>query len=236
MSAYPNSAFSGVTSPSTPAEHANITLLPGEQPLFAADFTPAPLLRHIKSGLVVTQDRVSVRVPQYLFFVIRAGYAETSVPIRHICDVTTGRMLSRRRVRSALLSTGIGLFILMSSRMSFVIFAIIGALFAFPLLAFGAFQAWMARSLGLTITSTGGGTVHTDVDKAEYENMLAAANLVQRLVLDVDRGLSATPSEPVPPAETTSAVALPPQPSTVRSPVTPPPADDRSAPPSIWRG
>ena len=222
-------------------EHRNIALLPGEEPRFAADFTPSPLLRHIKAGLVVTGDRVIVRYPQYMLFVIRVGHAESSIPIKHVCSVTTGRQLSQRRVMYGGIAGVSGLFLLMSSlpmlAMSFL--AAIMLLFALVLLAFAALQAWLARGLALIVGHGGGGAIRVEVDKAEYQDMLEADRLIQRLVVEAARPVATeahrTPQYPVTPPYTP-----PPAPQ----PVTPPPpapapepaSQQPAAPPSIWRG
>ena len=223
------------TSAPSAYEHRNIALLPGEEPLYAADFTPSPILRHIKTGLVVTADRVAVRYPQYMFFVIRVGHAESSAPIRQVCSVTTGRQLSQRRVMYAGVAGLFGFFMLMSSlsAMGFGFMGPLMLLFSLALLAFAAFQAWMARGLALIVAHGGGGTLRVDLDKAEYQDMLTADGLIQQLMVNASRAASieAPSAPPVPAAVQTSA---PPQPRPVAQPS---PSNQRpTAPPSIWRG
>ncbi|WP_396910882.1 hypothetical protein [Mycolicibacterium sp.] len=227
------------------AEHRNISLLPEEDVLFAADFTPSPILRHIKSGLVVTKDRVVVRHPQYIFFVIKVGHAESSAPIRQVCEVTTGRSLSRSRVMSALTFGFFGLFAFMWGlpMMQFSPIGVLVVLIALALLAFAAFQAWLARSLGLIVSHTGGGALRVEADKAEYEDTLTAARLIQQLLFG--QGHSA-PSEPVGPVSKPPVPVPAPAPRPAPAPVKPPEAaptvrlsnsaPQPSAPPSIWRG
>jgi len=224
------------------AEHQNISLLPGEESLFAADFTPSPLLRHIKTGLVVTRDRVTVRHPQYMLFVIRVGHSESSIPIRHVCNVTIGRQLSQRRMMYAATAGFIGFFLLMSAlpmmAISFLGFLLL--LVALALLTFAAFQAWMARGLAL-IVAHGGGAIRVDVDKSEYQDMLAADNLIQQLVVATVHAES--PSTPSNVAREAAAPRRPQRPSGDPRPPAPPstlppgPAGQRpDTPPSIWRG
>ncbi|MGV0715840.1 hypothetical protein ABQE93_10580 [Mycolicibacterium sp. XJ662] len=226
-------------------EHQNIALSPGEESLYAADFTPSPLLRHIKTGLVITRDRITVRHPQYMLFVIRVGYGESSVPIRHVCNVMTGRQLSQQRMLFAGIAGFSGLFLLMSS-LSMMGFGFMGPLvllFALALLGFAAFQAWMARGLALVIAHGGGGTIRVDVDKAEYQDMLTAANLIQQLVVEAPRAATIETFS-TPPTAPVQAPPPPQRPSGIPHPVTPPqsaPAPDPStqwpgASPSIWRG
>lgn len=227
------------TRPATGAyEHQNIALLPDEEVRFAADFTPSPLLRHIKTGLAVTNDRVIVRHPQYMFFIIRVGHAESSVPIRQICNVTTGRQLSQRRVMYAGIAGFTGLFTLMSLPMTGNIFGAVSLLLALALFGFAAFQAWMARSLALIVAHGGGGTIRVDVDKNEHQTMLEADSVIQRLVVDGSRSATARPEPDPTNTEALRSGGPPVQPSTPNPPPIRPtaPAPRPSSPPSIWRG
>lgn len=224
---------------SSVAEHQNISLLPDESVLFGADFTPSPILRHIKSGLAVTKDRVVVRHPQYIFFVIKVGHAESSTPIRQVCEVTTGRTLSRSRVMSALMFGFFGLFALMWGLPMMQVSPIGGlliVLIALALLAFAAFQAWLARSLGLTVSHTGGGALRIEADKAEYGDTLTAAQLIQQLLFD-QRASTPAASDARPVAyrvpQVSSPAPTPPRPAAPRpAPVATP---QQAAPPTIWR-
>jgi hypothetical protein len=231
----------------TVSEHQSIAILPDEEVVFGADFTSSPILRHIKTGLVVTNDRVVVRYPQYLFLFVKVGYAESSTPIQRICEVTTGRLLSRRRITSALMFGLFGLFAFMTGiSEAGGIFGMLVTLLALALLAFAAFQAWMARSLGLTVTHAGGGTLHVDVDKLEFANMVVAGNTIQRLVLgtssatarppasiDVAAPRSTRPAPQAPPPAVPAARPVhtsAPAPVPMQYPQSAPPA-----PPTIWR-
>lgn len=211
------------------SEHSQITRLPGEETLFAGDFTSSPILRHIKTGLVVTGSRVVVRYPQYMFFLIKVGYAESSTTIPQICEVTTGRLLSRRRVMSALMFGFGGLFLLTSGMSAMGdFFGVLMTLAAILCLAVAAFQAWMARSLGLTLSHTGGGALHVDVDKLEFAEMNTAGTLIQRLIIGA-------PMSPAPRAPATVVTPVVPPAPTPRTPA-PSPTAGQAAPPSIWRG
>lgn len=225
-------------------EHQDIALLPGEQSLFAADFTASPILRHIKTGVVVTQDRVVMRYPQFILAFIRVGHAESSCPIRKLSKVTVGRTLSRSRVFKALVFGGLGSMLAMSGLASLTV-SIIGALMMLAglvLLGVAAFQLWMARSLGLTVINDGGSVLHVDVEKAEYQDMVTAGQLIQELMLGMS---AATPSAPAVSADLPKPP--PPRPSpqprpvTVDPPVAPAPRTQASSvskpatPPSIWR-
>ncbi|MGE2716261.1 hypothetical protein ACQI4L_19580 [Mycolicibacterium litorale] len=222
----------------TTREHHNIALLPGEESLFAADFTPSPLLRHIKTGLVVTGDRIVVRHPQYMLFVIRVGHAESAIPIRQVANTVVGRQLSQRRVMYAVVSGFLGLSMLTSSVSAMGGFlGLLMLLLAFALLGFAAFQAWLARGLALMVTHTGGGTVRVEVDKAEYERMLGADSVIQQLTV------AAAPSAPTPPPQRPTAAHTPPpgqEPPQYSRPPRPAgtsaPRPQSAAPPSIWRG
>jgi hypothetical protein len=229
----------GTTGTTGTSEHQNIALLPGEDSLFAGDFTPSPLLRHIKTGLVITGERVIVRHPQYLLFVIRVGHTESSTPLRHVSSTTVGRQLSQRRVLSAAVAGFVGFMMLTSS------FGMMGMgplgplllLIALGLLGFAAFQLWMARGLALIVTHSGGGALRVDVDKVEYPHMREAESIIQQLISTSN----VTPrTSQVSPARETPAP--PPQPLVATQPRPParpaPPAQHPrpATPPSIWRG
>ncbi len=222
------------------AEHQSIVLLPGEDTLFAGDFTPSPLLRHIKTGLVVTGERVIVRHPQYMLFVIRVGHTESSTPLRHVSSTTVGRQLSQRRVLTAAVAGLVG-FTMLTSSFGMMGMGPLGALLllvAFGLLGFAAFQLWMARGLALIVTHSGGGALRVDVDKSEYPHMLEAESLIQQLISSPSTTPHASSQVP-PPRETPAA---PPQQPVATRPRPParsaPPAQHPwpATPPSIWRG
>lgn len=224
------------------SEHQNIALLPGEDSLFAGDFTPSPLLRHIKTGLVVTGERVIVRHPQYMLFVIRVGHTESSTPLRHVSSTTVGRQLSQRRVLTAAVAGFFG-FTMLTSGFGMMGMGPLGALLllvAFGLLGFAAFQLWMARGLALIVTHSGGGALRVDVDKVEYPHMLEAESLIQQLISTPRPTPAPRASSQVPPPRETPAP--PPQQPVATRPrpparPTPPAQHPRPAtPPSIWRG
>lgn len=225
---YPTHAPMGAPGGAVSAfEHQNIALLPGEESLFAADFTASPILKHIKSGLVVTRDRVTVRHPQYIFFFIKSGHAESSIPIGKISSVTNGRLLSSSRVKAALFAGMLGVFVMMfgaslSAMAGFI--GILGILLALVLFAFAGLQAWLARGLALTVSDVGGGHVRVDVDKIEYQNMLTASTLIQRLVVgagsagngeaeSISATAAATVQAPIVAPAPVSAPVVPPAPS-----------------------
>ncbi len=206
-------------SPVAPPEYTNVALLPGEQTLFAGDFTASPILRHIKTGVVVTRERIIVRQPQYLFYFVKTGYAESSSPLRQLSQLTTGRLLSPWRVRAAVITGGAGFFVLMMGMsMPGAIGGILAILVALVLLAVAGLQAWLARGLGMTVQHTGGGHLHVEVQKAEFPDILSAAGLIQQLMINP----GATPTAAA--AATTTIPA---------NPTAPPP--NPSAPPTIWR-
>jgi hypothetical protein len=226
----------GLGAGSDATQHSQVALLPGEEPLFSADFTSSPILRHIKTGLVVTKDRVIVRYPQYMFLVFKVGYAESSTPIRQICEVTTGRLLSRRRVVSALMFAFFGLFIMMSGvgAMSSGFLGALTVLIALVCFAVAGFQAWMARSLGLTVSHAGAGALHVDVDKLEFHDMKSAGTVIQRLIVGGVRPAAAPQAAPA--AGTAAPVPDPPVAPRQAPPVqTPRPAVNQVPPPTIWR-
>ncbi|BBZ62583.1 hypothetical protein [Mycolicibacterium monacense] len=224
------------------AEHQNIALLPGEDSVFAGDFTPSPLLRHIKTGLVVTGERVIVRHPQYLLFVIRVGHTESSTPLRHVSSTTVGRQLSQRRVLSAAVAGFVG-FTMLTSSFGMMGMGPLGPLLllvAFGLLGFAAFQLWMARGLALIVTHSGGGALRVDVDKVEYPHMLEAESVIQQLLSTPTPAPAPRASSPISPSrEAPAPPAQQPFATRTRPPAQPtPPAQYPRpvTPPSIWRG
>jgi hypothetical protein len=220
------------------SEHQSIAVLPGEDPLFAGDFTPSPLLRHIKTGLVVTGERVIVRHPQYMLFVIRVGHTESSTPLRHVSHTTVGRQLSQRRVLYAAVAGFVG-FMMLTSSFGMMGMGLLGPLLlliAFGLLGFAAFQLWMARGLALIVTHSGGGALRVDVDKVEYPHMLEAESVIQQLLSTP----TPRPSSQIsPPRETPAPPPQQPVATRPRPPALPTPPAQHSrptTPPSIWRG
>jgi hypothetical protein len=223
-------------------EHREIALLPGEETLFAADFTPFPILRHIKSGLVVTQRRVIVRHPQYFLFLIKTGFSESACPIERLNLVRVGRIMSRERLRTAGLYGGFGAVLLVSGLISMIAAPTIGLLtmlLGIPMAALGAFYFWLARHLALSVFNDSGTALHVDVDKREYQNMIDVSQLIQRLVLGIEPAANRESPAPVaavapaPPAWTPAA-----EQPTASFPQVParPPSAGPSAPPSIFRG
>jgi hypothetical protein len=165
------------------AEYQNIPLLPGEQALFAADFTPSPLARSNKVGLVVTPHRVALIHPQHMFGFFKVGYTVSSSPIATVSQVTVGRLLSQHHVRTAMLAGAFGLLLLFYGTVGGI--GGVGSmsmLLALCLLVAAAFQLWLARRLGLSIRNFGGGTLSVGVDQSEYNAMLSAAEKIQHLV------------------------------------------------------
>lgn len=165
------------------AAYQQIPPLAGEQVVFAADFTPSPIMRNNKSGLILTSDRVAVVHPQHIFLFFQVGHTVSSVPIAKIAEVSVGRLLSRSHLRYAIYAALLGLFAL---TMEDALAAVVGPLsLLIVLLAFGlaAFQLWLARYLGMTIQHIGGGAVSVRADRVEYQNLLAAADLTQQLMI-----------------------------------------------------
>ncbi|MCW2625569.1 MAG: hypothetical protein JWR48_2291 [Mycobacterium sp.] len=163
--------------------YQEIPPLAGEQVIFAADFTPSPILRNNKSGLIITSERVAVLHPQHVFLFFQVGQTVSSAPISKLAEVTVGRLLSRSHLRSAIFAGFIGLFAL---TMQSTLDAIMGPLsILVVLLAFGvaAFQLWLARHLGMTVQHAGGGTLSVRADRAEHQMLLAAADLTQQLMI-----------------------------------------------------
>jgi hypothetical protein len=157
-------------------EYQNIPLLPGEEILFAGDFTPSPIIRSAKSGLVVTRERVAVVHPQHIFLFFKVGQAVSSTPMEEVCEVTVGRLLSVGHVRMALITGFLGLFMLVS--LGPFLGSALGLLGAVVLFAIAGGQLWLARRLGLTVCHRGGRTLSVEGDAIEHQAMLAAADPV----------------------------------------------------------
>jgi predicted permease len=167
-------------------EFQNIPILAGEQIVYAADFTPSPILRSNKSGLVITQQRIAVLHPQYVFLFFKVGHVLASSPIQTICEVSVGRQLSRHHLRRAMYAAFVGLFLMFSAATGGMLglgFGAISVLMAFALFGVAAFQLWLARRLGLTVRNWGGGTLEVGVDPSEYQAMQIAAEAVQQVML-----------------------------------------------------
>lgn len=119
----------------------------------------------------------------------------SSSPVGAICEVTVGRLLSRHHLRMAMICGFIALFLLLMAGSAGAAGAsFVGALTVpLMLVLFGvaAFQLWLARRLGLTISHVGGGHLSVGVDSAELQGMLQAAQLVEQLMVNTDTAASA---------------------------------------------
>jgi hypothetical protein len=190
------------------AEYDNVALLPGEQVAYAADFTPHRLRPDIKSGFVVTKDRIVVRHPQHIFLFIPAGYVETSTPLGAVAAVSTGSHLSEQRVMAGSICVLVGIAALTSGLAAGGGFM---AAIAVVLLGVAAYLFWSARTLGMTVRNVGGSHVAVQVDGEERSTILAAATAVQQQVSAWSRP-SPPPAAATAPA--TRAPSLPPRPQT----------------------
>jgi hypothetical protein len=176
------------------AEYQEIPLLPGEQVIFAADFTPSPLARANKVGLIVTHQRVALIHPQHMFSFFKVGHTVSSSPIAAISQLTVGRLLSQHHVRRAIYAGFFGLFILFyGTSLGGGDFGAMSMLLALCLFGIAAFQAWLARRLGLSIRNFGGGTLSLSVDQAEYQAMLSTASIIQQLMRNTVPGTTLPP-------------------------------------------
>jgi hypothetical protein len=161
-------------------EYQNIPLLPGEEILFAGDFTPSPIIRSAKSGVVVTRERVAVVHPQHIFLFFKVGQAVSSTPMEDVCEVTVGRLLSVSHVRMALIFGFLGLFLLLSGGLAGSSIGLLGAIVLFPI---AGVQMWLARRLGLTVCHRGGRTLSVEGEAIEHQAMVAAADIIQQLMV-----------------------------------------------------
>lgn len=154
--------------------------LAGEQVLFSADFSSSPILSNSKSGLVITPERVAVLHPQHVFLFFQVGHTVSSSPIDKLAEVTVGRLLSRQHVRTAIAAALFGMAALIGA---IVVNAPSYFLFALLALGFAALQLWLARHFGLTAQHVGGGRLSVLCNRDEYQMMLAAADVLQQLMI-----------------------------------------------------
>jgi hypothetical protein len=161
------------------AAYHSIPPLAGEQIVFCADFTSSPLLSNSKSGLVLTPERVAVVHPQHVFTLLHVGDSVSSSPIDKLAEVSVGRLLSHAHVRNAVVAALAGLGGLVMAMLGE------GTYFLFALLAFAvaALQLWLARQLGLTVQHVGGGRLGVRCTRDEYPTLLAAADILQQLMI-----------------------------------------------------
>lgn len=161
------------------AAYQSIPPLAGEQIIFCADFTNAPILSNSKSGLVITPERIAVVHPQHVFQFFHVGDTVSSAPIDKLAEVSVGRLLSHAHVRNAVVATLAGLAGLVTASFGETTY------FLFGLLAFAvaALQIWLARQLGLTVQHVGGGRLGVRCTRDEYQALLAAADILQQLMI-----------------------------------------------------
>lgn len=69
-----------------------ITLLPGEQVIRHAEFTPRLILVYLKTSMILTNRRLVVSSPNTIFGFIPHGYSVQSAPLSAISDVACGNM------------------------------------------------------------------------------------------------------------------------------------------------
>ncbi|MDH6247102.1 hypothetical protein [Mycobacterium sp. OTB74] len=181
------------------SEVSNIPLLPEETILFSADFTPSPIIRSRKNGLLITDKRVAIIHPQHVLVFVRVGHTVSSTMHDKFAQVTVGRLMSRHHIWLALVFGGLGLYSFMvggamldgyGGGMGFL--AMLAMVVFFGL---AALQLWLARQLGLTVVNTGGHHMTVAVDSAEHQHMLVAAEMIQQLAL----GKRVAPYTPPPP-------------------------------------
>jgi hypothetical protein len=163
--------------------YQEIPPLAGEQVIFAADFTPSPILRNNKSGLIITSERLAVLHPQHVFLFFQVGQIVSSTPIDKLAEVTVGRLMSRSHLMIGIFAAFIGVYFLFTEVMlsgETSPFSLLIVLVAF---AVAAFQLWLARHLGMTVQHAGGGTLSVRADRAEHQMLLAAADLIKQLMI-----------------------------------------------------
>jgi hypothetical protein len=163
--------------------YQDIPQLTGEQVIFAADFTPSPILRNNKSGLIITGDRVAVLHPQHIFLFFQVGHSVSSVPIDKLAEVTVGRLLSRSHVMIGSFAALVGVYFLATQVMISAMMSPLSLLIVLLAFAVAAVQLWMARHLGMTVQHAGGGTLTIRADRVEHQMLLAAADLTQQLMI-----------------------------------------------------
>lgn len=73
-----------------PGDAPPIHLLPGEKVLRTSQFTPRLILVHLKTTMVLTDQRLVVSRPMTIFWVFPHGYSVISAPLWEITDVSCG--------------------------------------------------------------------------------------------------------------------------------------------------
>jgi len=136
-----------------------VPLVQGEKLLFRAEFTPHPILRHLKTKLVITDRRVVTRQPMTWFVFFRKGFHQSACPLEHISQFSYGDRNHGRR-----LVTGILLCL---------------TLFGLPM---GVYYLLTLRSITLSIRATGAGLVMTEADRKELPMVEAAARVIDAIL------------------------------------------------------
>lgn len=151
-----------------------MSLVPGEQVRYRAEFSPHLILSHLKVHLVATDRRVMVHEPHTLFGVIEHGYLERSSPLPTVCEVTASYRVETRKIIWGIGMVLVGLFLLFTVGG----FVVLGAL---ALFAAAAWQFLTCRVLGVFVRNHGAGVLVARAGRAEQflvEQAAAALNEV----------------------------------------------------------
>lgn len=142
-----------------PIEVGNkVALVPGENVLYQAEFTPHPFLRHVKTKLVITDRRVIARRPLTWFLFFRKGFHQSSCPLEHVSQFSYGdRRYGARLVFGTLLCL-----------------TIVG-------LPIGIYLIMAARVIALSFHGTGGGHVLAEADPRELHLVESAARAIDAI-------------------------------------------------------
>lgn len=166
---------------------AGVHLLPGEEVLHEAEFTPHRFFPH-KSYVVMTSKRIVIRHPNTVFRIFVAGYFISSTPLSKVEQVNAGAAY-----RDGTIAMGVGA-IVMSVLMLFFAFlapmtagmnvfmAIVGVIAGIVLIS-------VSRNQGLFI-NTGGGTMSALGRASELPEVEFTAKTMVSLMLDVEENRS----------------------------------------------
>lgn len=162
-------------SPSPAPAFTSIALVPGEQVLFVSEFTPHPILTHLKTKLVITDRRIISRRPTTWFVFFRRGFYQTSCPLEHVNLFSYGVRQHGRRLVYGILAC----------------LSIIG-------LPYGIYLLMTLKSIELAFQSSGSGWVVAEAASDELPAVEAAARLADAIFYAREQP-TAVPAVPAPP-------------------------------------
>ncbi len=151
--------------------------LPNERVLLHSEFSPHLILKHLKTTMILTDQRVYVHEPHTVLGFIPYGGHQQSAPLERIADVYSGDTTSTRR---AMIGGGIvllGLYTLLAGGyLGGAGAGLVGLIIA----AIGVAVFLTARTIGISVRSSGGGALVAhggSADRAAADRMHAAVTI-----------------------------------------------------------